>query len=103
MEWLVIGLFCTALILCILMNWSVLYAMVFGLALFLAYGRHRGFHWKALLRMTLWGVRPVWKILLIFLLIGILTALWRAAGTIPLLVCYAVRLIRPPVFLLKHP
>lgn len=54
---------------------------------------------KALMRMCLDGIKTVKNILLTFVLIGIMTALWRASGTIPVIVCYAARLIRPAVFL----
>lgn len=100
MEWLVLGLFCSGLLLCLLLDWSILYALLAGLLLFLLYGRRKGFGWKALLGMALAGVKAVKNILITFLLIGVLTALWRAAGTIPVIVSYAARLIRPGVFLL---
>ena len=50
--------------------------------------------------MALGGVKTVSGILLTFLVIGVLTAFWRASGTIPVIVCYASGLIRPSVFLL---
>ena len=98
MEWLVIGLFSASLFLCVFLDASVLYALVFGLALFLAYGRLRGHALPALLRAALSGMASVYPILFVFMLIGVLTALWRAAGTIPVLVCHASRLIRPAAF-----
>lgn len=100
MAWLTLGLFCAGLLACILLNVSVLYALAAGLVLFLLYGRGKGFAWGDLARMALDGVKTVKNILITFLLIGILTALWRSAGTIPAIVCYASALIRPSVFLL---
>ena len=100
MEWLVLGLFCGGLSLCLVLDWSILDALLAGLLLFLLYGRRKGFGWKALLGMALAGVKTVKNILITFLLIGVLTALWRAAGTIPVIVCCAAKLIRPGVFLL---
>ena len=50
--------------------------------------------------MALDGVLTVRNILITFVLIGVLTALWRAAGTIPVIVCYASALIRPSIYLL---
>ena len=38
--------------------------------------------------------------LLVFPLIGILTAFWRACGTLPFIICCAVDLIRPEILLL---
>lgn len=100
MEWLVLGAFCAGLLGCIALDLSILYALGFGLLLFLLYGRRKGVSWRELWRSVLRGIRTVSNILVTFLLIGILTALWRAAGTIPVIVCYASALIRPSIFLL---
>ena len=100
MEWLILGVFSASLLICLGLNISVLLALGFGLALFLLYGRKKGFSWQELLGMAVRGVGTVRNILITFLLIGILTALWRAAGTIPVIVCYAAGWIRPSVFLL---
>ena len=100
MAWLTLGLFCAGLLACIALDASILFALSFGLLLFFPYGRSRGFAWGELWKMALDGVKTVKNILVTFVLIGILTALWRAAGTIPTIVCYASALIRPRVFLL---
>ncbi len=50
--------------------------------------------------MSLNGMKSVQTVILTFFLIGIMTALWRAAGTIPYLVFQASKLICPSVFLL---
>lgn len=100
MEWLVLGLFCAGLLGCILLDLSILYALAAGLGIFWLYGRYRGFSWKELFEMSLNGVKTVKNILMTFMLIGMLTALWRDAGTITVIVCYAAKLIRPSIFLL---
>lgn len=100
MELLVLALFCGGLLACILLDLSILYALGAGLALFLLYGRQKGFSWGDLANMALAGVKTVKNILITFVLIGMLTALWRDAGTIPVIVCYATRLIRPSIFLM---
>ena len=100
MEWLVLGAFCAGLVLCIASGHSILYALGFGLIIFMLYGRHKGFAWRELIRMALNGIRMVRSILVTFFLIGIMTALWRAAGTIPFIVCHAATLIHPSAFLL---
>ncbi len=100
MEWLVLGLFCGALVLGIVLDISMLWALGLGLGLFWFYGRRKGFSWPELGRMTWEGVATVWKILMTFLLIGVMTALWRAAGTVPMIVSSAAGLIRPGIFLL---
>ncbi|MDY3281619.1 Na+/H+ antiporter NhaC family protein [Dysosmobacter sp.] len=100
MELLTLALFSLSLLLCILLDWSILYALAAGLVLFFLYGRARGFRWRELAQMALEGIRTVKNIIITFLLIGVLTALWRDAGTIPVIICYASRLISPPLFLL---
>lgn len=100
MELFTLGLFCFLLLFCILLDFSILYALAGGLLLFLLYGKRKGYRWRELISMSLSGVKKVKNILLTFVLIGILTALWRDAGTIPTIVCFAARLIRPSVFLL---
>ena len=97
---MVLPLFCAALLVCLLLKLSILWALVFGLLLFLLHGRRQGLSRRELLSTALEGVRTVRNILLTFLVIGVMTALWRMAGTIPVLVCYASRLIRPEIFLL---
>lgn len=100
MELLVLALFCAGLLGCILLDLSILYALGAGLTLFLLYGKSKGFSWAELAKMALSGVKTVKNILVTFVLIGMLTALWRDAGTIPVIVCYATRLIRPSIFLM---
>ena len=100
MDWLILAVFCAALLSCVVLDISILYALIFGLLLFLIYGRTTGHSWRRLLTAAWDGIRTVRSILIIFLLIGIMTAFWRAAGTIPVIVSWASKLIRPFVFLL---
>ncbi|MBR2581846.1 MAG: sodium:proton antiporter, partial [Oscillospiraceae bacterium] len=71
---MVLLIFCAALLVCLLLKRSILYALVFGLLLFLLHGRRRGFPWRELLRAALDGVRTVRNILLTFVVIGVMTA-----------------------------
>lgn len=100
MEILTLGLFCAFLLACVLLDLSILYALVGGLVLFLLYGKRKGYSWAELVKMSIDGIKTVKNILITFVLIGLLTALWRDAGTIPVIVCYAAKLIRPSIFLL---
>lgn len=100
LEALILAAFCGGLALCVALGQSILYALTGGLLLFLLYGRRRGVSWGELLGAALSGVKAVRHILFIFLLIGMLTALWRAGGTIAAIVCAAAALIRPEVFYL---
>ena len=99
-DWVTLGLFCAMLLFCIMQDISILYALLAGLLLFWFYGRSKGLAWKKLAALSFDGVKTVKNILIAFMLIGVLTAFWRAAGTIAMIVCYASTLIRPSVFLL---
>lgn len=100
MEVLTIGIFCALLIICIITGKSILYALLAGLIIFGLYGKKQGYSWRQISRMALQGAWKVKNILLTFILIGMLTALWRQAGTIPAIICYTVHLIKPSTFLL---
>ena len=100
MEFLVLGIFCALLIACIIRGKSILYALLAGLIIFSLYGRKQGYTWRQIGRMASQGVLKVKNILITFILIGMLTALWRQAGTIPAIICYTVHLIKPSSFLL---
>ena len=100
MEFGVLGIFCVGLVMCIITGRSIIYALLAGLVLFLLYGRNRGFSWRELWNMAFQGIYKVKNILFTFGLIGMMTALWRAAGTIPAVICYTISFIKPSVFLL---
>lgn len=99
METAVLGLFAAALVLCISLDWSILYALFAGFLLFCAYGYHKGFSLKELMGFALKGIKTVKHILIIFLMIGLMTALWREAGTIAVIVSFLSGFIHPSVFL----
>ena len=99
METLTLLLFCAALVVCVVLNWSILYALGIGMVIFLVYGRRQGYRWSELGKMCLDGVKAARNILITFFLIGVLTALWRASGTIPAIISYTVPFMRPSLFL----
>lgn len=98
MELLPLLLFCGSLILCITVDASILCALTAGLVIFIVDGLRKGFSLKEMMRTALSGVKTAKNILITFFLIGILTALWRAAGTIPTIICYSTALIHPAFF-----
>ena len=99
LERVTIAAFCMVLLLCVFLNLPILLALALGLCIFFAYGLKKGHTLGQLTRMSLAGIRTVKNILRTFLLIGILTGLWRLAGVIPVIICDAVRLVRPSSFL----
>lgn len=95
MELICLLLLSAALLLCTAAGESFLFALVFGLVLFLGYGLGRGFSLPSLARAAWSGVRDVRGVLVSLLLIGLLSAAWRAGGTIACLVSLADRLCTP--------
>ena len=79
-------LFLLALFACILWGFSVIWALLLGYALFAGYALYRRNSPKEVLKVTWEGIRMVKNILLTFILIGMITALWRTAGTIPAII-----------------
>ena len=80
-------------------NYGMLFALAVGAVCFYAVARHRGFQARDLFQMMFRGVKRSMIVLRIFLLIGLLTALWRASGTITFFVYHGVRLIPSSLFL----
>jgi len=79
-------LFSVSLILCLLLNFSVVYALIVGYIIFITYGLMKGYDLKVLVKKSFEGVLTVKNILLVFVLIGMITALWRASGPIAFIV-----------------
>lgn len=100
LEFLVIGIFAAGLAICVGTGFSVLYALLFGLAVFCFYAWKSGFTTKEIGAMLWEGILKVKNILVIFVLIGCLTGVWRCCGTIPYIVFHAVNLIVPEYFIL---
>lgn len=100
MSTLVIVLFAAALILCLALDISLIYALLVGYALFFFYGLYKKHTVKEMLRLSLTGVKTVKNILIVFILIGGVTASWRASGTIAFIITAAAQLITPEIYLL---
>lgn len=77
------GLFAAALIVCVILNVSVIYALLAGLLIFSLCAFKMGYGAKSIFKMMLDGIKTAKNVILSLILIGMLTALWRAAGTIP--------------------
>ena len=90
----VISLFAVGLIFCIGYDISILIALVFGFFLFFGYGLYRKHGVREMAVLAFSGIRTVKNILITFILIGIITAVWRACGTIPYIVYHATMVIK---------
>ena len=99
LEGIVLLAFIAALAGCVFTGASVLWALAGGYLIFCAYGLIRKHSLAELGKMSLSGVKTVRNILMIFGLIGFITALWRASGTIAVIVCWSSKLVSPSAFL----
>ncbi len=100
MEILTLSLFCFALLICVILDASVLYALAAGLVIFCAYAKIKKHSFKSIIKMIFDGMKTSKNVLIVFLIVGMLTASWRASGTIPFIISSAVKLINPSVFVL---
>ena len=97
---IVILLFSLSLIVCLLLKYSVIYALIVGYIIFITYGFMKGHNLIVLIKKSFEGVLTVKNILLVFVLIGMITALWRASGTIAFIVYMGSKLISPSILIL---
>ena len=99
-ECIALGLFLAGLGLCIVTGIQILYALLFGLLCFSVYCLAKGYSARETGSMLWEGISQVRNILIIFVFIGGLTAVWRICGTIPYILYYAVGFIHPRYFVL---
>ena len=99
-QLLALGLFIGGLAFCIAGGHSLLFALGFGVLCFSAHARSVGIPLPEVVRLLAKGVSRITNILVIFLLIGMLTGVWRLSGTIPFLIDWALSLIDPTFFIL---
>lgn len=92
-------LFSIVLICSIVSDGSIVLALLVGYAIFSIYALLKGYDLKHVAKAALDGMSNIKGLLVIFGLVGALTAALRSCGTIPFLVCCAVKLCRPEVML----
>ena len=100
MEFIILGLFALCLIGCVSFQLPILYALAVGFMLFFTYGLLKKFKMKQMFQFTWDGIRQVKSMLLIFFLIGMMTAVWRGAGTIPKIIDSTMGLLVPSLFII---
>jgi len=93
------ALFCVILIVCLSLSVPIVWALLAGLALFILTALIQGLPARQILTMCLSGIKKIKNILITFVLIGLLTALWRASGCIPAIVSSVSGLMTPGLFL----
>ena len=93
-------LFLAAVGLCILLGQSLILAIWVGIATFAALGLRRGMTVRAMWDAAWAQGRKMCCVIVIYMLIGAITALWRSAGTIAFFIYHGLRIITPQLFLL---
>lgn len=93
LETAVAAVFCAALFASVAVRWSIIPALLLGLVLFMGYGLIRGASLHRMLMRAGASVRAAGTIVVTFVLIGVLTSLWRASGTIAFIVTHTVSVI----------
>ncbi len=78
----------------------IVWILVAGLALFSAYAVKSGHTILEVAHMALAGMRPVRDVLVLYLIVGMMCAAWRASGTIAYLVDLSTHLMTPAIFTL---
>ena len=93
-------LFVTSIAVCLVYSYQMVYAMILGYVLLAAAAMRRGSRLSTVLRASALGVKEALLVIEILLLIGLLTAEWRAGGVIAFFVYHGVGLITPKLFIL---
>ncbi|VBB07320.1 Hypothetical protein LUCI_2564 [Lucifera butyrica] len=94
-------LFFIALLFSIYSKISILYPLLLGLICFTLLSLLRGYSLPALGRMMLAGAGKSFIVLKIFILIGAITAVWRACGTVSFIVYYGMMFLNAHYFILS--
>ena len=76
------------------------YPLLAALILFSIIASRRGYALKDILTMIYNGGKKSLIVIKVFILIGAIMAIWMASGTVPAIVYYGVRFIKPDVFIL---
>ena len=80
---------------------SILYSLLLGLIGFTFVSLRRGYTLYHLLNMMMRGAQKSLLVIKIFVLIGAITAVWRACGTIPFIVYYAIAFMSAKYFIVS--
>lgn len=80
-------------------GYFVVYPLLASLAIFIAILLNRGFQLNNLIKMAVAGSQKSFSVISILLLIGAVMAVWMAAGTVPVLVYWGIKLISPQYFI----
>ncbi|MGB3534502.1 MAG: Na+/H+ antiporter NhaC family protein [Microcoleaceae cyanobacterium] len=78
----------------------ILWPLIVVMLLLIIIFSRRGIPFQVLIQMAVRGAQQSFSVLKILLLIGAVTAIWMAAGTVPAMVYYGLQIINPHYFIL---
>lgn len=93
-------IFIAAMVVCLVADGPMLLPLLVGFICFYFVGVHKGFTVFQVGKMALKGAKDSLVVIEVLLLIGLITALWRSAGTITFFVYYGIQIITPSMFIL---
>ncbi|MBQ6389523.1 MAG: hypothetical protein IJH90_07830 [Mogibacterium sp.] len=92
-------IFITCMVASIALGYSMIPALLVGLAIFVILGMRRGFTLEEIFRSGMESVKESAVVIKVITIIGLITAVWRISGTIPVFIYYGIRIITPSMFL----
>lgn len=94
------ALFLAAVVACLVTGRSLIWAILWGLCLFFALGLRRGYSARNLAAMAWKKGKNALIVVPVFLMIGMVTGLWRSSGTISFFLYHGLKGIDPNWFVL---
>ena len=94
------ALFFAAIVTCVITGRSMAWALIVAFLALSCMGLKRGYKAPALFEMSKKNVPKAMIVVRVLCYIGLLTGLWRSAGTISYFIYYGIRVISPSLFLL---
>lgn len=98
LEFFILLLFMVNLFLAIIFDISIVLALFANLILLIFYAFIKDYKLKEIFEMVYQGLLETKTILFVFLLIGMITGIWRLSGTISYIIYYGTSLIAPKFF-----
>lgn len=93
-------IFILAMIGCIMSGHTMVIALFIGLIVFAATGYKNGFSVGELTKMGKDGLKDAIVVVEVMFVIGFITAIWRASGTIAFFVYWGIKIITPNLFII---
>lgn len=98
LEFFILLLFMVNLFLAIIFDISIVLALFANLILLIFYAFIKDYKLKEIFEMVYQGLLETKTILFVFILIGMITGIWRLSGTIAYIIYYGTGLISPKFF-----